>query len=54
MEKNELAVACSAYGGRGEECTGFWWGNLRKPRRREEDNIKVDLQEVGYEGYGID
>jgi hypothetical protein len=38
--------------GRGEECTGFWWGNPRKnmamvrPRRRWEDNIKADLQEV--------
>ena len=19
---------CSAYGGKGEACTGFWWGNL--------------------------
>ena len=34
-------------------CTGFWWGNLKgkKPlgrlRRRWEDNIKIDLQEVG-------
>jgi len=31
---------------------GFWWGNLReralgRPRRRWEDNIKMDLQEVG-------
>jgi len=31
---------------------GFWWGNLRekrplgRPRRRWEDNIKMDLQEV--------
>ena len=38
--------------GRGEGWTGFWWGNLRKrplgrPRRRWEDNIKMDLQEVG-------
>jgi hypothetical protein len=37
--------------GRGEVCTGFWWGNLRerpleRPRRRWEDNIKIDLQEV--------
>ena len=36
----------------GEVCTRFWWGNLReKPlgrtRRRWEDNIKMDLQEVG-------
>jgi len=41
--------------GRGEECTGFWWGNLRerplgRPRRRWEDNIKMDLQEVGCGG----
>ena len=33
-------------------CIGFWWGNLRektlgRPRRRWEDNIKMDLQEVG-------
>ena len=33
-------------------CTGFWWGNLRerplgRPRHRWEDNIKMDLQEVG-------
>ena len=38
-------------------CTGFWWGNLRgkrplgRPKRRWEDNIKMDLQEVGG-GYG--
>ena len=35
-----------------EMCTRFWWGNLRErdhwgdPRRRWEDNIKMDLQEV--------
>ena len=39
--------------GRGEGCTGFWWGNLRErgpmggPGRRWENNIKMDLQEVG-------
>ena len=42
--------------GRGEGDTGFWWGNLRekkplgRPRRRWEDNIKMDLQEVGCGG----
>jgi hypothetical protein len=32
-----------------EVCTGCWWGSLRERghRRRWEDNIKVDLQEVG-------
>ena len=38
--------------GKGEVCTEFWLGNLRerdlgRPRRRWEDNIKMDLQEVG-------
>jgi hypothetical protein len=39
--------------GRGEVCTGFWWGNpkerdhLGRPRRRWEENIKIYLQEVG-------
>ena len=37
---------------KGEVCTRFWWGNLRKettgrPRRRWDDNIKMDLEEVG-------
>jgi len=30
VEKNEMGGACSAYGGRGEVYTGFWWGNLRE------------------------
>jgi hypothetical protein len=30
--------------------TGFWWGKrpLGIPRRRWEDDIKMDLQEVGW------
>ena len=37
-------------------CTGFWWVNLRerdhwgRPRHRWEENIKMDLQEVGCGG----
>ena len=31
--------------------TGFWWGNLREiPRFRWEDNIKIDLHVVDWEG----
>ena len=35
-----------------------WWGNqterpLGRPRRRWEDNIKMDPQEVGCGGYGL-
>jgi len=36
----------------GQAYTGFWWGNPRekrplgRPRRRWEDNIKMDLREV--------
>jgi hypothetical protein len=42
--------------GEGEVCTGFWSGKpegkrpLGRPRRRWEDNIKMDLQEVGCGG----
>ena len=34
-------------------CTGFWWGKpegkrpLGRPRHRWEDNIEMDLREVG-------
>jgi len=30
-----MSGTCSAYGGRGEAYTGFWWGNLR-----ERDHLK--------------
>jgi len=45
---------------RGEAYTGFWWGKpvgkrpLGRPRWRWKDNIKMDLQEVGFLGYGLD
>ena len=50
-----MGGACSTMG-RGEVYTGFWWGSLRGKRplgrsgRRWEDNIKMDLQEVGRGG----
>ena len=51
----------AALWGRAEVYTGFWWGYLTgkrpfgRPRRRWEDNIKTDLQEVGCGGVdGID
>jgi len=49
-----MGGACSTYGG--EVGTGFLWGNLRERDHVEdqsckfEDNIKMDLQEVGCEG----
>jgi hypothetical protein len=40
--------------GRGEVFTGFWLGGLKvglgRPRRRLEDNIKLDLRETGIDG----
>jgi len=41
---------------KGKAYTGFWWGDLRerhhwgRPKHRWEDNIKMDLQEVGCGG----
>ena len=52
IEKNEVGGACGAYG-RGERCEQGSSGETRgkrplgRPRRRWEDNIKMDLQEVG-------
>jgi hypothetical protein len=50
--ENEMGEACSAYGeGRGvyRVLVGNLEGKrpLERPRRRLEDNIKADLQEVG-------
>jgi len=42
--------------GRGEVFTGFWLGGLKvrdhweRPRHRWEDNIKLDLREIGIDG----
>ena len=38
---------------RQEGCTGFWWENLKersliRPGHRSENNINMDLQEVGW------
>ena len=30
IDKNGMGGACSAYGGRREEYTGFMWGNMRE------------------------
>jgi hypothetical protein len=30
---HEMGGACSAFGGREEVYTGFWWGNLKERRR---------------------
>jgi hypothetical protein len=43
--------ACSAYEGEGRH-TGFWWGTWKekdhlKDPGLDQDDIKVDLQEVG-------
>jgi hypothetical protein len=59
IEKNEMGGSCSTYGGE-ERCIQ---GLVRKPegkrplgrpRRRWEDNMKMDHQGVGMEGGGLD
>jgi hypothetical protein len=51
IKKNEMGGSCGARGGRREVFTGCWWGkrSLGRHRRRWEDNIKMDLQEIGVE-----
>ena len=51
IEKNEMGGACSAFGGEvrciqnvGRETSRK--KQIRRPRRRWEDNIKMDLQEM--------
>jgi len=52
IEKNEMGRACSGYGGEERRIEGFFVGKpegnrpLGRLRRRWEDNIKMDLQEV--------
>jgi len=55
IKKNEMDVVCSTHGGE-EGCTRvFVWipeGRrlLGRPRRKLKDNIKMNLQEVGWGG----
>jgi len=49
IEKNEMGGACSAYGGEGGVYRVLMWNPegkrpLGRPRRRWEDNIKMDLE----------
>ena len=45
-----MSLVCSSYGGGESVLVEKPEGKrpLRRPRRRREDNIKMDLQEVGY------
>jgi len=55
IEKNEMGGACSMYEGE-EMCIQGFCGEpeekrpLVRARHRWEDNIKMDLQDVGWEG----
>ena len=51
-----MGGACGTYGGEERRVQEKPEGKrpLRTPRRRWEDNIKMDLQEVGCWGYGLD
>ena len=55
IEKNEMGGACSAYGGEERRIQGFVGKPegkkpLGRSRRRWEDDIKMDLREVGCRG----
>ena len=53
IKSRRIRLAVNVARTRGEMHTGFWWDDLEvrrplgRPRRRWEDNIKMDLQEVG-------
>ena len=52
MEEDKMGRACGTYWREARCIQGFGgetWRNepLERPRRRREDNIKIDLQEVG-------
>jgi hypothetical protein len=56
IEKNEMGRACIVYGGEERHIQCFGGGNLRekrplgRPWHRWEDNIQMDIQEVGIGG----
>ena len=57
IEKDEMGGECSTYGGEQKCVQGFGVETFRKellgrPRRKWDDNIKMDLQDVAYEGTG--
>jgi len=52
IERNEIGGACRAFGGEERRTQGFvgkpeGMTPLGRPRHRWEDNIRLDLQEVG-------
>jgi len=50
IKKNEMSGECSTYGVE----KGCKQDLVERPRCRWEDNIKIDLQEEGWEGHGLD
>jgi hypothetical protein len=58
IEKNEMGGACSTHGERRVACRVLVWKPegkrpLGRHKLRWEDNIKMDLKEVGW-GHGLD
>jgi hypothetical protein len=52
INMNEMGGASGKYGGKGKVRVEFWWGNLMERghlenRLRWDDNIKIDLKQVG-------
>jgi hypothetical protein len=52
IKNNEMGGACSMHGREERSIEGVWWGKrpLGRPRCRWENNIKIDLQKMGWGG----
>jgi hypothetical protein len=59
VKKTEMGRTCGTYGGEESAFRALvekpeGRRPLERPRRRWEDNIKMDLREVGWGGHGLD
>jgi hypothetical protein len=50
MKENEVGWTCGTHGGGEKRLQGFDWEALRQETTGWEDNIKMELKEIGIDG----